>query len=189
MVFGLSTELMAKMLAMKVIKFENGTIDIKGRTVFFMPVDVMLKMQDMVAGAGGKEKSEEILFLAGKYQTLTGSPKYFREKNELKTMFRKGDPAIEMGREVLKFAGWGDNRFEEITEDGGRVILKTVTSPIASEYLKSKGKSREPVCHYLRGVLAGVVESIFKDEYIARETSCRACGLSSECIFEFVKKD
>ncbi len=183
--------MMAKMLALNVMKFNEGMITVKGRTVVMMPSEILVFIHEQLREKSGVRMADSVLFNAGKYQTETGSSKYFMEKNELKKIFTRlpmtGDPALEMGREVLKFSGWGDNRISNISDNGNRIVLETHKSPIAEEYLATRGKSKKPVCHYLRGLLEGVIESVYKGKYRSKEVSCRATGLSRTCIFDFKK--
>ncbi len=180
------------MLALKVLKFEEGRVSVKDRTIVFMPADVLLQMQQELEKKLGREGAESHMFEMGKYQTVTGSIRYFMEKKELSKIFKRvpntGDPAIEMGREILKFSGWGDTTIQSISREGGEIVLKTEKSPLAEEFIKIRGKSRQPVCHYLRGLLIGVIESVYEGEFVSVERSCKATGLSEHCIFEFRRK-
>lgn len=112
---------LSKMIALNVMKFEEGRISINDRTVVMMPVDVLLRLLDLTAEAVGDERASDILYELGRYQTLTGSGKYLDGKKQLRRFFNTvpmtGDPALEMGREVLKHTGWGDTRIVEISSN------------------------------------------------------------------------
>lgn len=181
--------MLSKLLAMKVVKMENGNIDILDRTMVIMPVEVLIKMDEMLKERMDGREADEFMYEAGKFQTSTGSMRYLARKKELATAFKSvsttGDASIEMGREVLKLTGMGDIRIKEVVNKGEKVVLGIENSPLAVDHLKSRGKSNAPVCHYVKGVLAGVLEAYYQKKYKAVETSCRATGLSKECIFEF----
>jgi len=184
--------LISKMIALRILRFEGGSISIQGRNVVFMPTDVLVRMHAELEEAGLVDP-DQILFRLGRYQTETGSKRYLDARKDIArsmgSVSMTGDPALERGREVLKFTGWGDTRIESIQEGGRKITLRTIGSPIAKAYLDTRGKSGKPVCHYLRGLLLGVVESVHGPGYSVREVSCKACGTSDECIFELVRGD
>ena len=181
--------MLSKMIALKVLKFNEGNVTVKDRTVVFIPAEILIFLHEEIARECGAPAADKLMFNAGKHQTVTGSTKYFMEKKELRRVFTRvpetGDPSLEMGREILKFAGWGDTKIRSIGKN--EIILMTKNSPIAKEYLKKNGKSKKPVCHYLAGILEGVVESVYKGKFKAVEKTCSATGMSDVCIFEFRK--
>lgn len=183
--------MLSKMIALKVLKFEGGNVTVKERTVVFIPAEILIFLHDEMAKGHGAGAADKLMFRAGKHQTVTGSTKYFMEKKELRRIFTRvpetGDPSLEMGREILKFAGWGDTRIKSIGRKGDEIILMTENSPIAKEYLKKNGKSKKPVCHYLAGILEGVIESVYDGEFKTVEKACSATGKTDCCIFEFKK--
>ena len=187
----MSLEILKRMIVLKKINFENGLITVFGRAVVFMPVEVMLEMYDWSLKECGKKKADTFMYHMGYYQTKSGSGKYMANKSEMSKLFTRltytGDPAMEMGRDVLKFTGWGDHQIAEIASDGSKMIIKTIVSPVAKAYLANKGKSKAPVCHYLAGLLAGVAESVRGNKYECKETACAATGMSNACIFELKK--
>jgi predicted hydrocarbon binding protein len=90
-----------------------------------------------------------------------------------------------MGRETLKFMGKGDIQIREVLNGGEKIVLSNANSPFALEHIKTRGKSDVPVCHYLKGVMCGVMQAFYKKEYTAVERACKATGKSGECVFEF----
>ena len=188
--FSLSYDILSKFIATKILRFDNGSLSILDRNMIIIPVEVMLKLQEDLEEKVGKEEAEELIYNAGRFETLTGSVRYLKRREELKTVFssvsKTGDPSIEMGRETLKFMGKGDIKIKEVINKGSKIVLSS-NSPFSAEYLKTRGKSDKPVCHYLRGVMCGVMERYYGGRYKAIERSCAATGMSKECIFEFSK--
>ncbi len=79
-----------------------------------------------------------------------------------------------MGREI----GWGDFRLERLDLRERELVAAVGRSPFAEAY----GKADHPVCHLIRGVLAGLAEASFDAPARARETECLAMGAPS-CRF------
>ncbi len=184
-----SYDLLSKFIATKILRMEDGNVTLLDRSMVIIPVEVLLKLHEDLSGKMGEAGADSVLFEAGRFETVTGSVRYLARRNELRSVFpsvsNTGDPSIEMGREALKFMGKGDIRIKEVLNKGQKVVLSTANSPFALEYLKTRGKSARPVCHYLRGVMAGVQEAYYGGRYEASELSCKATGKSEECVFEF----
>lgn len=183
----------AKMVAMGIIRIEDGgTISVFDRGMFIMATEMLIKFHELIEKDLDSAKADELMFEIGRYQLLTGSPRFIARKDELRRAFpqapKTGDPALEMGRDAIEFMGMGNITIREITKDKGKIILSCSNSPVAREYVKTRGKCKVPVCHYLRGVMEGVLEAVYGRQYKTRELACIATGLSQECIFEFIIK-
>jgi predicted hydrocarbon binding protein len=121
------------------------------------------------------EKASNILYQSG-FQGGTLSSKKYRE------VFGFSDEEIirfmvEMGPQI----GWG--RFELERFDGNKktLIVRVYHSPFAEGY----GPSSKPVCHMIRGVLAGMTSLVFRKEIESKEVSCLARG-DEYCRFEIM---
>ncbi len=75
--------------------------------------------------------------------------------------------------------GWGQFRVKSCDINSKAFVFSVKNSPFVASY----GKSSSPVCHILRGVLAGLGESMFVEAMEAEESSCAAMG-SGECVFQ-----
>ncbi|MFH2101398.1 MAG: V4R domain-containing protein [Candidatus Micrarchaeota archaeon] len=189
----MSYQTLLKLLAVKALRIKDGNIHIFERCMVVLPAEMLIKFQEIISKESGDEKAAELMYEAGTYQTLTGSTRYHDKKGQLRSMFKSlnktGDPSIEMGREVLKMTGMGDTEIVEVTKGFGRIVVKTKNSPIAEEYLKTRGKSKAPICHYLRGIMNGVIQGAGQKGYRSRELECRATGKCDSCVFEFIKEE
>lgn len=186
----MSYDKFAKMVAMGIIRIDaDGTISVFDRGMFIMATEMLIKFHELIEKDLDSAKADELMFEIGRYQLLTGSPRFIAKKDELRRAFpqapKTGDPALEMGRDAIEFMGMGNITIREITKDRGKVILSCPNSPVAREYLKTRGRSKVPACHYLRGVMEGVLEAVYGRPYESREVACIATGISQECIFEF----
>ncbi len=186
-------EKFAKMMAMGIVRIdEGGTISVLDRGMFIMATEMLIRTHEMIEEELGRAKADMMLYEIGRYQLKTGSPRFLAKKDELRRIFpqapKTGDPALEMGRDAIEFMGMGSILIKEITKDKSRIILSSANSPVALEYVKTRGKSKIPVCHYLRGVMEGVLEAVYGRPYQSKEMACIATGLGESCIFEFRAK-
>lgn len=73
--------------------------------------------------------------------------------------------------------GWGRWTFDHRKT---KLELKVENSPFAAGY----GRSAHPVCHAISGMVTAVARlALERDDVVARETACVACGAPA-CIFE-----
>lgn len=181
-----------RLIALGMLQMENGSILLNNRRVAMMPIGVILYLHSSLSEKYGEDVADGMIFESGRFQTASGSGKYMKNKENLGKLYNKlprtGHPSLEMARDILMFAGWGDHRSEHAAPDGSELVIRTFNSPLAEEYLATVGKSSKPVCHYLRGLLAGSAEGVFNCEYEVEETSCRATGLSDSCVFRLKRK-
>lgn len=119
------------------------------------------------------DKAGDLFFRAGFVGGRLSAQKY-------KEVFSLGDQALveymaRMGGQL----GWG--RFDLVSLDLERKELEVAVynSPFASAH----GPSAVPVCHFIRGVLAGVGEEIFQSRVDSSEKTCMAIG-GSNCRFQ-----
>lgn len=66
--------------------------------------------------------------------------------------------------------GWGRFELVELDPDAGRLVVQVWDSPFAEAY----GAADHGVCHFIRGVMAGLGAGIFDAEVEAIETRCTA---------------
>ncbi len=82
------------------------------------------------------------------------------------------------------FFGWGTGTVIESGENDGRYRVRVYDSFEADSFLKRAGNTEKPVCHFMRGVLNGIVESIEGRKYSSKEDKCLAKG-DGFCEFVF----
>ncbi len=156
------------------LEFDEASGDISFNQVRYMLIrpETLIAIQKAMEEAIGVEAGN-ILFQGG----LAGgrlSGRRFKEG------FEQSDKDYlrffaKMGTSI----GWG--RFRVLSyEPGSKEFIFSVNN---SPFVASYGKSSTPVCHLLRGVLAGLGESMFGVIMEAKETSCAAMG-RGECVFQ-----
>ena len=77
--------------------------------------------------------------------------------------------------------GWGRFELEAFDPKRKHLTIKVFSSPFAEAY----GPSSNSVCHFIRGVLAGMASVIYGREVEARESSCLAKG-DAFCLFHIM---
>jgi predicted hydrocarbon binding protein len=175
-----------RLIAMKIVKFDDGQITVYGRRMVLVPAETLVSFREILEKEMGVEGADAAMIRAGKDLTVKSTRRYVDKKKELRPVFQKlttGDPSIEMGKEIFKMSGLGNISILEVTKD--KYLVGTKNSPLANEYLLSRGKSATPVCSFLMGIVCGVLEGYRHEGYSAKELRCRATGTSDECIFEF----
>ena len=75
--------------------------------------------------------------------------------------------------------GWGRFELEKLDAEAGRLVVQVQDSPFAEAY----GPAEHGVCHFIRGVMAGLGAGIFDAEVEAVETRCAASG-DAHCRFD-----
>jgi len=144
---------------------EKGAISFKGVRYLLIRPETLVEFQKGLEERLGGE-AQEILYRGGFTGGQLSTKKY-------KEIFEYGDDEIaqfmmNMGTQI----GWGNFKLEEFNLEAKRLIVTVTCSPFAVAY----GKSKEPVCHMIRGVMAGMGHTLFGEDFAAVETHCLAKG-------------
>jgi len=120
-------------------------------------------------------KAHEILFDSGFAGGVLSSKRY-------KEVFSLSDEEIvrfmmNMGSQI----GWGRFELEKFDPNQKNLIVRVFHSPFAEAY----GISSSGVCHFIRGVMAGMASTVFPKTVISKELSCLAKG-DPFCRFEIM---
>jgi predicted hydrocarbon binding protein len=144
---------------------ERGAISFKGVRYLLIRPETFVEFQKGLEERLGEE-AQEILYRGGFTGGHLSTKKY-------KEIFEYGDDEIAqfmmaMGGQI----GWGNFKLEEFNLEAKRLIVTVTGSPFAVAYGKSKG----PVCHMIRGVMAGMGYALFGEDVASVETHCLAKG-------------
>ena len=144
---------------------ENGAISFKGVRYLLLRPETLVEFQKGLEERLGEE-AQEILYRGGFSGGRLSTEKY-------RETFGYGDEGIlqfmvTMGGQI----GWGNFTLEEFSLEAKRLIVTVTGSPFAVAYGKSKG----PVCHMIRGVMAGMGYALFGEDVAAVELHCLAKG-------------
>jgi predicted hydrocarbon binding protein len=155
------------------LEFETGRLIFKDVRYMLIRPDVLISLQKSIEAELGPEKCLKIMMAAG---NLGGR----RSSQRFKEAFGYGEREIVefmcgMGGEI----GWGVFSLVELAVEAGTMIIEVTDSPYAAVY----GPSETPVCHLIRGVLAGLGAGVFEADVRSDETACAAAGAPA-CRFE-----
>ena len=153
---------------------EKGGLFYKEVRYLLIRPEVLVTFQKEIEKELG-ERADRILFQSG-FQGGSLSSKRYREvfnfSHEEIVRFM-----IEMGPQI----GWGRFELERFDPGNKYLSVKVYHSPFAEAY----GPSRTPVCHFIRGVLTGMVSVVFDKESELNEILCLAKG-DPFCKFELM---
>lgn len=150
---------------------EQGAITYRGvRYMLIRPETVMgvfRAMEEEFPGGAGE------FFFKGGFTGGRLSAQRFRDEFGL-----VGVQVVEFMMEMGTKIGWGRFQLEKYDGEGMLIEVRVVGSP----YAEAHGPSERPVCHLIRGVVAGVTQGIFGVPVTCREVACFATGAEA-CLF------
>jgi predicted hydrocarbon binding protein len=150
---------------------DSGAITFKDVRYMLIRPDTVVDLQKAVEAMVGPKKCAEAI-MAGGY---TGGS---RSSRRYKEVFNYTDQEIvafmcQMGGEI----GWGRFSLIELDTMAKRLVIEVAGSPFAEAYVGDRSQASEfPVCHMIRGVLAGMAAGMFGEDVAAEEISCVAKG-------------
>ena len=152
-------EFINKLRLTRQLTFEEGQINLLGKpTVMMLPADAFIELHNIYL----KEdpvKLYEIGKAAGcDFHGLVAH--YALDPQHV----------IKFGVQVFNISGFGRLEVEQIDYDNARCIMHIKNSIFV------KTKSDEPVCHYIRGMLAGFMQKSLCKDIEAVEKACMAQG-------------
>jgi predicted hydrocarbon binding protein len=134
----------------------------------FMRPEVLVNIQKQLEGTVGAS-TKGFLYLAGE---RSGKDALHTIEGLVPTSQSVEPEFVKRLTDAGALFGWGRYEVIVMEPDGSQIILALTNSPIATSY----GPSKKPVCHLLAGWLAGIVNRIFKKEFLCEETACVAQG-------------
>lgn len=155
---------------------ELGQISVLGWNHVITPIETFILFLKTCERAHGQEEHQQILFDLG-LKVGMGAARLIESEHHISNK--------KLFEEVLKYntvAGWGRPLSIEGDIDKGKLKI-TGISTIALSYYRSD----HPVCNFVGGSLAGILQVATKKEWICRETRCIAKG-DEYCEFELELK-
>lgn len=140
----------------------------------YFPYELKKDMEELFGGVG-----DFVLYRGGK---RIGKRLVREYANSIK------DKDLSM-YDVLSAVGWYFGwATGEAFKDGENYRMVLYDSFEADSYIENEGKGDKPVCHFMRGVLTGIVEEAEGAKYEGEEVKCRAQGYEY-CEFLIEKKE
>lgn len=147
-----------------------------GRIVVAFNPTVMASMFRRIIDAFGK-RGEAIVYGEGKVMGKEGG------KFLLSIMGRRSlQSSIGKFSDLLSGWGWGLVESIEMDEDLSEVRIRT-----SYNFESSGARSAKPTCHFIRGMLEGVFETVANHPMSATETTCASQGRES-CEFTIIRR-
>jgi len=174
--FGLG--IIGELLAHGHLRFEENSINLFSNPIVFIPLRVIVRMVD----AAHKSNDPSLLYRSARDETL----EWLRIM--IKNFNIKEDEVIDWCLKIESFSGWGKVVIRDIKPETKQVISEILDSPVAKEYKRIFGLSRDPVDDILRGFHAGGSTIVHHADMEAFESSCVAKGEPS-CIFIVKKRE
>ncbi len=130
---------------------------------------------------------EELFNAAGDAVLYKGGEKIGRDLYEYYAPIaeEKGIDVFDIISAVGWYYGWATGEVVEKGENSGKYRMILYNSFEAESFLQREGKTDHAVCHFLKGVLKGIVEAHTGHRYTSSETKCTAKG---DPYCEFVYK-
>jgi len=178
----------------------SGRLSYKGVRYLLIRPETLVAFQLAVEAEVGPEKCAELMQAGGFTGGALSARRYrdvfgYSDRETAEFMCR-------MGSEI----GWGHFRLVRLDVAGREMTVEVVGSPFAEAYralrpspldaspvgtalaatspgVSPVGRAGEGVCHFIRGVLAGLGAGLFGSEVVSAETTCQARG-DLRCRFE-----
>ena len=144
---------------------ETGAIRYKGVRYLLIRPETLAELLKAVESVAGEQAGESLYrggFEGGRLSTTTYREIHgFSDREIIDFMMR-------MGREI----GWGRPSLDRYSPEQGVLEVRVTGSAFAEAY----GSSSRPVCHLIRGVVAGMGSVLLGRSCRALEPACEAMG-------------
>ena len=155
---------------------DTGDIQFNGVRYMLIRPETICALQKSVEEKLG-DASADIFFNSG----LTGGKMSTVRYMQLFGLSKKeaAQYMCDMGGQI----GWGKFILEEFNVPAEKISIKVLNSAFAAYY----GGSEKPVCHFIRGIVAGIALGVFEQPAEVVETLCLS-KKDAFCRFETVGK-
>ena len=157
---------------------ERGVFRIGGLAAYMMPMPSLVIQNRLLSTHLDDITVRDIHYYTGKIQGIV-SVKLLRDKFGVKSI----KDVFYTTLDQLGMIGLGKNKVMRFSQKERSVILKKDISPYEDIYRIAFGYQRNPIGHFHRGAIAGMLGELFGEEMVAVEKKCRAQGQES-CIEE-----
>jgi predicted hydrocarbon binding protein len=157
-----------RLLMMRQFSIENGKIELLKDSQLLVNSDLITQL-----GLIDPEKFYKLVKENVKEKTIS----YTKVMGSTPSMI-----SVESLKSLFESLGIGSLQIQDINKTEKRALIKITNSAIALSHIEKKIKSKEPVCNYVSGVLAGAFSAIFEKDVNCKELNCMVLG-SKQCEF------
>lgn len=162
--------LFKKLLVSRHINIEKGKMDLLGHSIVFIPVEMFAYV------IKESKNSKEIGNLI--YEGCRKAAKDFSKDINKKYRFKNKREFSKWLIDLFSLSGWGILTLQKLDLKNKKAIFRLHDSPVCKIY----GKSKEPLDHAIRGLLAGGSCEILNGNIHGVETKCASMN-GSYCEF------
>jgi uncharacterized protein len=155
---------------------DTGSIHFNGVRYMIIRPETICTLQRLVEERFG-DAATDIFFTSGLTGGRLSTVKYMQSFGHSK------EEAVRYMCDMGGQIGWGKFILEEFNDSSGKICIRVVNSPFAAYY----GESEKPVCHFIRGIVAGIAFGVFGRSKEVVETHCLS-KKDAFCRFETVGK-
>jgi len=168
-----------KLIAMKVLKFNEGELSIFGIPGFIFMANTVGILNHNMEKRFGKD-GIDLIYLLGKHQAYMGSSAFLGKYG-----YRKDLNSFNMVIKQSEMIGQGKSEILKFDQKNKILILKNLNSPVAKTIRGLYGIQKKPVCDFYRGATTGCFQAMFdeKNDFLGIETKCIAKG-DPHCVIE-----
>lgn len=179
----LKSSIAKEMLESGILDIYQGNLLIWDSPGMLLPINTIILI-NKIKQEYPKITMDELYYQMGKMQSHRGHEllvkKYGYEPNQI---------FMEEGFGKSELLGMGIFEFIDFDPKNKSFTIINMTNPYAHQYLKTFGKQKHAVCHYLRGLCAGNFQPFWENtEMLAIELSCIAKG-DPACVFKIIPKN
>jgi len=153
----------------------TGQIKFKDSNFFLIDIPILILPAELLADLlfySSHEQGKQI------YSSVKKSVKAFLPALQAKPKY-KGISLVNFVFDFFSSSGFGKLNLVNFDEEKKRAIILVSSSPFSSFF---KNKSKKPIDHILRGVIAGAFSYAFEKDFDCVETKCVSMS-SSRCEF------
>ncbi len=142
---------------------DTGSIHFNGVRYLIIRPETLCTLQRSVEEQLG-DTAADIFFRSG----MTGGR--LSTMNTMQLFGHSKEEAVRYMCDMGGQIGWGKFILEEFNVASENISIRVLNSPFAEYY----GESEKPVCHFIRGVVAGIAHGVFGQPAKVAETHCLA---------------
>jgi len=170
----------------ELFQHKEGTLKVIGVYGRIIPVLSLVLMEKVLEENFGKKKVDDLLYLVGEAQSYNAT---------LWTIQKVGIPV--KGNELRIFnetsshselTGYGIHKPIKFDMKNKFIMISFRNSIFSQQYLKLFGVQKEPVDHYLRGLLGGIAKFFFNEEVVVSCDECISMGKKRTIYKAFPRK-